>query len=56
MIERQASRVLQTGLHLTFQPKKKTNCNVLYLKVICRVGRQVRSAVVVGVVRCHLWP
>lgn len=26
------------------------------LKVISRVGRQVRSAVVVGVVRCHLWP
>lgn len=43
-------------LDLTLPLDKKTSCNVPYLKVVCGVGRQVRSAVVVGVVRCHLWP
>lgn len=43
-------------LDLTLLLNKKTSRNVPHLKVICRVGRQVRSAVVVGVVRCHLWP
>lgn len=43
-------------LDLTLPLNKKTSCNVPYLKVICGVGRQVRSAVVVGVIRCHLRP
>lgn len=43
-------------LDLTLLLNKKTSYNVPYLEVVCGVGRQVRSAVVVGVVRCHLWP
>lgn len=43
-------------LDLTLLLNKETSCNVAHLKVISRIGRQVRSAVVVGVVRCHLWP
>lgn len=36
--------------------KKETACNAAHLKVVSGVGRQMRSAVVVGVVWCHLWP
>lgn len=43
-------------LDLTLLLNKETSCNVAHLKVISRVGRQVRSAVVVGVVGCHLRP
>lgn len=43
-------------LDLTLLLNKETACKVTHLKVISRVGRQVRSAVVVGVVGCHLWP
>lgn len=47
---------LADQLDLTLLLNTKTSCNVPYLKVVCGVGRQVGSAVVVGVVRCHLWP
>ena len=43
-------------LDLTLLLHEKTPCNVPYLEVVCGVGRQVRSAVVVAVVRRHLWP
>lgn len=56
MTRRQAPVVLADWLDLTLLLNKETSCNVAHLKVISRVGRQVRSAVVVGVVRCHLWP
>lgn len=43
-------------LDLTLLLNKETSCNVAHLKIISGVGRQVRSAVVVGVVGCHLRP